>query len=140
MPAIVGETQLSSFEHFVCNFPDGCRSEGFYTLNQTLNAFRLLPVHVILCFSPELEVQRVQIRRMRWPIDWGSLTDYPTIELFSEAVDVSKIQAVKILCKNLKWPLIMKQFSYQVYEYSRWFRNGSHFKMSNRKETRCIFL
>ena len=73
MPAIVGETQLSSLQH-VCNFPDGCRSEGIYTLNQTLNAFRLLPVHVILCFSPEVEVQRVQIRRMRWPIDWRSPT------------------------------------------------------------------
>ena len=86
MPAIVGETQLSSLQHVVCNFPDGCRSEGrsegLYTLNQTLNAFRLLPVHVILCFSPEVEVQRVQIRRMRWPIDWRSPTDYPTIELF----------------------------------------------------------
>ena len=61
------------------------------------------------------------------------------LPLFSEAVDVSKIQAVKILRKNLKWPLIMKQFSYQVYEYSRWFRNGSHFKMSNRNETHCTW-
>ena len=44
MPAIVGETQLSSLQHVVCNFPDGYCSEGLYTLNQTLNAFRLLPV------------------------------------------------------------------------------------------------
>ena len=86
MPAIVGETQLSSLQHVVCNFPDGYCSEGLYTLNQTLNAFKLLPVHVILCFSPEVEVQRVQIRRMRWPIDWRSPTDYPTIELLEKDV------------------------------------------------------
>ena len=37
-----------------------------------------------LCFSPKLEVQRIEIRGMRWPRDWGCLTDNPTIELLEK--------------------------------------------------------
>ena len=105
--------------HVVCNFPDGCRSEGrsegLYTQNQTLNA-------------PGTRDSVLFPRKWKsnWLLSCGLLKD-PGAKLLP-LFDMTFIQGLH------RWYLHR-----QVYEYSRWFRNGSHFKMSNKNEIHCTW-
>merc|ERR1712136_382997 len=55
-------------------------------MEKSLDALWSLLVDSLLCFSPEVEVQWIQIRGMSWPADSCTTTDDALLELFHQEI------------------------------------------------------
>ena len=88
MTTICVDTLSGSLHNILGDAPDGWTSIGgselLHALDEFLYILWLLTVHLLLHFSPKVNVQRIQIGRVRWLTDSSTATDNTPFELLEK--------------------------------------------------------